>query len=139
MAPPAFIIVIVRPVFSFSAIKVKVISIWAFGRNIRTRLITFYVMINIFPIHPFVKRATVIKDSIQNYFHSSFVDFLNQFCKVFVTGFQILPICCSYTIFFSRSVISFPPLQQIPTIIFNDGNMRIYIVIILCIIFVIRR
>ena len=107
--------------------------------NIGPLLISGRILVNSLPIQPFIERAAVIKNAVQNDLHASSVRFLHDFCKKPVACFQILFIGNAVNISGGKSVLCLPVFQQISLIMYNFTKMRIYIVIVLNIILMVGR
>ena len=145
MPPPSIIIRIIRPhIFR----KLEIISIRAVSVNKCTLLIPLRILVNALLIQPFIKRTTMVKYTIQNYFHATPVYFIHKFSKKLVTCFQILHICDTADIFccgfiwmltVTNQLPIFPSFQQFSFILDNPPNMRVDIIIVLTIIFMIGR
>jgi len=80
----------------------------------------------------------VVKYTIQDNFHSPSVDLCSKFGKKLIAGFQVLLICHTPDIFPRMGII--PVISQqdsLIAILYDPAVVRIYIVIILTVIFMI--
>ena len=136
MPPPAIIIIIIRPVFG---IKFKEIPVWTVSRNICPGLIASFLGIQLLLVHPFIERAAVVKNSVKYNLHAPPVHFGNKCCKETVAGLQVSLISYAVPVSYSVSIIYITVCKQFTLIIRDNGKMRIYIIIILNIIFMVRR
>ena len=75
MSPPAIIIAIIWPVLTMER---KEISVRTVPADISPFVIFRIFVINTLPVHPFIKRTTVIENSVQNDPHSTAVYLLHQ-------------------------------------------------------------
>ena len=136
MSPPSIIGRIVRP--AVLVIEIKVIPIWTVCRNIRSLWISLLVLIDPLSVHPFVKRSTMVKHTIQDYFHASLMDFLHKLCKQFITCLQIPLIGHTLNKFPGMGILAVPLIQKAIIHILHDlAVMGIHILIILNIVLVI--
>src|SRR5699024_12420592 len=76
MSPPAVIKLIVRPVMLVEKFKKCVIRT-VLG-HIGSRFVSFLILIDSFPVQPFVERTTVIEYTVQDNLHSTLMDLLYQ-------------------------------------------------------------
>ena len=106
MSPPSIIGRIVRP--AVLVIEIKVIPIWTVCRNIRSLWISLLVLIDPLSVHPFVKRSTMVKHTIQDYFHASLMDFLHKLCKQLIAGFQVFLIRDTFDKFCGMGILPIP-------------------------------
>ena len=137
MPPPAVIEFIVRPaVFVMELEKVMIRTVTA---DKRTLFISRLILLDPFPVQPFVKGSAVVKYTVQDHFHASLVDLLHQLDKQLIAGFQILFVGHTVNIPFGMGIVFVPVRQQISLIMNNFSKMRIHIVIILNIVLVVRR
>ena len=139
MSPPSIITGILRPLTVIIIVEQEIVPVWALCAHICPRLISFHLIINHFPIHPFVKRTTMIEYSVNNYSHSATVDLFNQPDKQLIAGFQIFFVRCTNPVFISVIITLFPGFQKSTAICHYLSNMWINIIIILRVIFMIGR
>ena len=137
MPPPSVVKFIVRP--AVFIVKFKKTAVGAVLGNISSLLITCHMLIEPFSVQPFVKRSTMIKDTIQNNLHASAVDFLYKVCKKLIARLKVLFIDHPLDIFARMGIILIPLLQALSAIFYDDSIMRIYIVIILAVVLMIGR
>ena len=137
MSPPAVIEFIVRPAVFIMELKKAVI------RAVSTDKCAFFVarliFIDPFPIQPFVKGSTMVKYTVQDHFHASFVDRFHQLDEQLIAGFQIFFVGHTVNISFGMGIVFVPVCQQIALVMNDLSKMRIHIVIILNVILVVRR
>ncbi len=137
VSPPAVISSVVGPLIT--VIKMKIILIRTVSRNIGSFFVSGSVFIDPSPVHPLIKRTAMIKNAVQNHFDPASMRLLHQFCKKGITGVKVFPVrypvdvSCRLTVF--RSAV----LQQFSPIVYDLSQMGINIIIILYIIFMIRR
>ena len=107
---------------------------------IRTGCILFRACtVNMLPVKPFIKRTAVVKYAVNNDLHASFVNFFHQLCKKFITGFQILFIRYPVHIPGCMCITLISLTEQFSLIRYNHTEMRVYIIVVLYIIFMIGR
>ena len=136
VCPPSIISRIVWPFIRI--IKGEEISVWTVSGNISSFRISLLVLINALSVHPFIKRTAVVEYTIQNDLHSSSVDLCCQFGKQFVAGLQILLVCDTFDIFPCMGIIAvIPQKDSLIAVLYDPAVMRVYIVIILAVIFVV--
>ena len=137
MAPPSIIEFIVRPAVFIMELEKAVIR--AVSTDKCTLFISRLILIDPFPVQPFVKGSAVVKYTVQDHFHASFVDFFHQLDEQLIAGFQIFFVGHTVYISFGMGIVFVPVCQQI-TLVMNDlSKMGIHIVIILNVILVVRR
>ena len=108
-------------------------------RYIGALLIPGLILIDLFPVQPFIKRTAVIEYTVQDHFHPSFMDLFYKSDKESIAGFQIHLICNSLNIFCSMGVIFIPFRQDLSSIFYNLSIMRIDIIIVLTVVLMIGR
>ena len=134
--PPAVIGTVVWPCPFI--MERKVFMVRTFPVHIGSLLIPLLVLIDPFPVHPFIERAAMIEYAVQYHFHSPPVSLCHHLRKQFIAGLQIYLI--GHTVNVSGGVpilLSMP--EQFSLIRHNLSDMRIYIIVILNIIFMIGR
>ena len=94
MPPPAFVSTIIRPLVFI--IKMKIIVIWAVCCFIGSRCIALVRAIDLFPIQPFIKGTTMIKDTIQDHTDASGMCLCDKIRKELIGCLQIF--LCRHTI-----------------------------------------
>ena len=135
--PPAFIELIIGPFMLI--IEPEKTAIRTVCGDIRTFFIILRLFIDPFFIQPLIKRATMIEHAIQNDLHSPVVYFLDKFCKKFIAGFQIFLIYHPLLILGRMGVILVTFCQTLPTIFHDHAKMRIYIIVVLAVVFMVGR
>ena len=135
MSPPAIIGSIIWPlpwILEFKEAPVRTLRV-----HIRSLFIAFLILIYTFSVKPFVERTTVIEYSVKYNLHTTLVNLLHKPYEQLVTGLKIFLI--SYSVYISgRFLIGLAISLQALTLIMHDlSEMRVYIVIVLYIIFVI--
>ena len=143
MSPPAIIVIIVRPHIFIKPEESPVRTVCGY---ISSFFITLGILINALSVKPFIERTTVIENSVENNFHAPFVNFLDKLSKKTVARLKVFFVCNPAHIFccifvwvitVTHEISIFVPVKHF-TLIFNYlSEMRIYIIIILNIIFVI--
>ena len=114
--------------------------IWAFKTLICSQLILVAASaVNMFPVQPFIKRTAVVKYAIYNNFHPTLVNLFNKLCKINIACLQISSVCNSVNISCRMSIVMVTRCKNFSFIRDYHCNMWIYIIIILYIIFMIRR
>ena len=103
MSPPAVIGTIVGE-FIF-IMELKIIVVRAILINIGALFISGRILINPFPVQPFVKRPAVIEHAVQNNSHAPSVRFFHYLGKKFVTGLQIFFVGDTVNIPGSKTVL----------------------------------
>ena len=136
MPPPAVITGIIRP--TVLVMKQKIIMIGTTLRNISAFFIAFCIFIDAFSVHPFVERTTMIKYTVQNYLNPSFVGFLHHLCKKRIGGFQICFSRYPPDILRSKTIFFLSVRKKLSPVVHNLSNVRVYIIIILYVILMIR-
>ena len=81
----------------------------------------------------------MVKYTVQDHFHASFVDRLHQLDEQLIAGFQIFFVGHTVNISFGMGIVFVPVCQQIALVMNDLSKMRIHIVIILNVILVVRR
>ena len=149
MSPPAIIASIVGPVFRFVLVELKKCVIGTLFRHISARLISRCAFINTLPVQPFIKGTAVVKYTVQYHPHTAPVNLLHKLRKKRIRCIQILPVRNPGNIAGSPLIL-LPPVcltavrilkaVQKPSAILHDHTvMRIYMLIILAVVFVIGR
>ncbi len=72
--------------------------------HIRPLLISGSILVNPFPVHPFIKGTAMIENSVQNHTNSSLMRFRHQLCKKLITCLQVFLIGNPVDIAGSKSV-----------------------------------
>ena len=81
----------------------------------------------------------MVKHTVQNDFHSPLMYFFHKMGKKLIGGFQILFVHDTFNIFGGMGIVLIPFLQYLSAIFLNNSKMWVDIIIVLCIVFVIRR
>ncbi len=136
MPPPSVIRMVIRPCFLF--VEIKIIMVRAFPVHISPLFVPFRVLINPLSIHPLIKGTTMVKHAIQNDPHTPSMGFRHYFGKQFIACLQIRLVCNTVNIPLGKTVFM-PRLQQLPFVHNYFPEMRVYIIIILNIVFMIGR
>ena len=139
MSPPAVICSVIRPELISRIMEQEKAVIWAFFTYICTLRIVRLWLIDAFSVHPFVKRATMIEYTIQNHTHSTLMHLFYQFDKQLVTCLKVTDISCALLILCRMDIIPCTCRKYFSVIHNNLSVMRIYVIIILNIILMIRR
>ena len=137
MSPPSIIKLIIWPVMLIVKLEERMVR--TVCRNISSLRISLLLLVNPFSVQPFIKRATMVKYTIQNNLHTSFMNLFYQFNKKCVAGFQILFICHPVNITTGMAIVPISRIKKFSLIFHNFSIMGIYIIIILNVIFMIRR
>ena len=139
MSPPAIICSVIRPEFISRIMEQEKAVIWTFFTYICSLRIVRLRLIDTFSVHPFVKRATMIEYTIQNHTHSTLMHLFYQFDKQLITCLKIADISCALLILCRMDIILCTCRKYFSVIHNNLSIMRIYVIIILNIILMIRR
>ena len=135
MSPPAIVCAVVWPLPR--VLELEETSVRALIIHISALLISLLILVNTFSIQPFVKRTTMVKYTVQDYTHAALMNLLHKLCEQLVAGLQIRLICHTHNIL-AGFLIDLAALRQTFSAILDDlSKMRIYIIVILNIIFMI--
>ena len=134
MSPPAIIILIIRPIFWKELEKTAIRTLLI---HISSRFIVFLTLIDPLSIHPLIEGTAMVKNTVQDNFHTPSMNFFYKLYKKFIAGFQIFFVRNTADIAAGMTIVHVPLNQNIPLIINNSAKVRIHIIIILNIIFVI--
>ena len=136
MTPPSVIVKIIWPcIFK----KLKKVLIWTSIRHISTLFISFLFLVNLFSVKPLIKRSAVIENAVYYNFHPALMGLFYKLCKQKIACIKIFDISNSVYELCCFPIISNIFFQSIAPIFYNFTKMRINIIIILNIIFVVRR
>ena len=97
------------------------------------------MLINAFPVHPFIEGSAVIKNSVQNHLHPTSVQLFYQSYKKLIAGLKIIQSCHTVDIACGTDIILFPIPHQFSFITDDLSEMRVNIIVILNIILVVGR
>ena len=137
MIPPAVVKRIVRPLMLIMELEKRTVR--AVRRDISPGRVARLMLVDLFPVHPLVKGAAVIKHAVQNDPHPAFVHLLHQLNEQLIARCEILRICHTANVTGRILILPFPAFQQASLIPDNLSIMRVDKIIILDIIFMIRR
>ena len=139
MPPPAVIVSIIRPISRLLLKESEIASVRTVRGNECSWLIIFLIFINAFSVHPFIKRPAMVEHAVKDDSHAAPVKFFYQLDEQLVAGFQILNIRRSFLILRSKPVLRHAFCQDFSPIFHDHPIMRVYIIIILNIVFVVGR
>ena len=137
MSPPAIVEFVIGPVVLI--VEFKEAPIRTVRRNICSFLIILRCLIQPLPIQPFIKGTAVIKHTVQNNFHTPAVNLFHKSGKKSIAGLQILFVHHPLNIFAGMEIIIVSLRKTFSAVLHNHAIVRIYIVVILNIIFMIGR
>ena len=139
ISPPFFITVIIRPIGFRLFGKFKILSIWTLVALKGTERIRISLsrLIEKRGIHIAMKGSAVIKNTVNNNPHSSGVTSHHKVPKKGITGFQVCFLGTANAVFTCLSVLRLSRKKHFSSIFNKPPQVRIDMVIILCVIFVI--
>ena len=105
--------------------------------NKRSQGISRLIFIDPLPVHPFVERAAVVKNPVQNYLHPPLVGFLHQTDKDLIAGLQIFLPAHPADVAHRSPVVLVPRIQLSRLFTDNFPEMRIHVIVILAVVFMI--
>ena len=102
-------------------------------------LVTLFIEIYSFSVHPLIERPAMVENPVYNDFHTAPVHFFHEFRKIFVALSKIDAGSDAPDIFRSVAVVMLPILHTVVRIFLYYSEMRVDMVVILGIVFVVRR
>ncbi len=137
MPPPAIITAVIRP--TVLIVKLEEVAVWAVSRHISPGSISYLPLINQLFIQPFIKGTAMVEHSIQNYPHPTFMRLIHKPGKQRIACLKVPMIGNTFDVPGRLRIVRLPRGKQSAPIFLNHAVMRIYIIIILNIIFMVRR
>ena len=135
MSPPAIVACIVGP--GVLILEVKIIPIGTVRTHIGSRCVALRILVDALPVHPFIEGAAVVEHAVHDDADPPFMGFLHHLDKQFVAGLQICPVGHTVDISGCKTILLLSVLQQFAGILHDPADMRVYIVIVLTVIFVV--
>ena len=101
--------------------------------------VTGLTFVDPLPIQPFIEGTAVVEYAVQNNLHSAPMRFLHQLCKECIGSLEISLVCHALDVLGRMAVVIIVPCQRLSAVLHDLPVMGIDIVIVLNIVFMIRR
>ena len=130
---------IVRPVIRVLFVEPEVAPVRAVRRYVRPLGVIILGFIYPFPVHPFIERTAMVEHTVQYDLHSPPVKFFHQPYEELVAGFQVPAVGRALLVLARFGVIGHAFGQDLSSVFQYHSVVRVDIIIILDIIFMVRR
>ena len=137
--PPAVVTSVVGPARVPALEKFKEIPVGAVRGDISSLFIPLLALVDPFPVHPLVKRTTMVKNAVEDDFHSPPVKLFHKLDKKLVTGLQVFPVRHPLLIFRRIYIFLHAHRERLSAVLHDDTKMRVNVVVVLDIVLVVGR